>query len=135
MTMAVQKDHIIRAVGTQNMTQLLSTTCSVFSCCSQLLTVACCCMLTIACCCLLLLTVSVVHCFCSRTSTFSSLLGRRRLLVTGGLGLWLKMGVSVWRSLRHIGCLWSAFQAFPATPLVHALINVGGGMYVPYPTH
>ena len=32
------------------------------------------------------------------------------------------------------GCLWSAFQAFPATPLVHALINVGGGMYVPYPT-
>ena len=25
-------------------------------------------------------------------------------------------------------------QAFSATPLVHALINVGGGMYVPYPT-
>ena len=57
----------------------------------------------------------------------------RRLLATGGLGLWLEMGVSVWRSLRHIGCLWSAFQAFPATPLVHALINVGGRMYVPYP--
>ena len=56
--------------------------------------------------------------------------GRRRLLATGGLGLWLEMGVSVWRSLRHIGCLWSALQAFPATPLVHALINVGGGMYV-----
>ena len=60
--------------------------------------------------------------------------GRRRLLATGGLGLWLEMGVSVWRSLRHIGCLWSAFQAFPATPLAHALINVGGRMYVPYPT-
>ena len=29
---------------------------------------------------------------------------------------------------------WSASQDFPATPLVHALINVGGGMYVPYPT-
>ena len=26
----------------------------------------------------------------------------RRLLATGGLGLWLEMGVSVWRSLRHI---------------------------------
>ena len=26
------------------------------------------------------------------------------------------------------------FRFFPATPLVHALINVGGGMYVPYPT-
>ena len=39
-----------------------------------------------------------------------------------------------WRRLRYIGCLWSAFQAFPATPLVHALINVGGRMYVPYPT-
>ena len=60
--------------------------------------------------------------------------GRRRLLATGGLGLWLEMGVSIRRSLRHIGCLWSAFQAFPATPLVHALINVGGRMYVPYPT-
>ena len=57
--------------------------------------------------------------------------GRRRLLATGGLGLWLEMGVSVWRSLRHTGCLWSAF---PATPLVHALIKVGGRMYVPYPT-
>ena len=55
----------------------------------------------------------------------------RRLLATGGLGLWLEMGVSVWRSLRHIG---SAFQAFSATPLVHALINVGGRMYVSYPT-
>ena len=60
--------------------------------------------------------------------------GRRRFLATSGLGLWLEMGVSVWRSLRHIGCLWSAFHAFPATPLVHALINVGGRMYVPYPT-
>ena len=40
--------------------------------------------------------------------------------------MWLEMGVSVWRSLRHIGCLWSAFQAFLATPLVHAIINVGG---------
>ena len=40
--------------------------------------------------------------------------------------MWLEMGVSVWRSVRHIGCLWSAFQAFPATPLAHALINVGG---------
>ena len=60
--------------------------------------------------------------------------GRRRLLATGGLVLWLEMGVSVWRSLRHIGYLWSAFQAFPATPLVHALINVGGRMYVPYPS-
>ena len=49
--------------------------------------------------------------------------GRRRLLATGRLGLWLEMGMSVWRSLRHIGCLWSAFEAFPATPL-----------YVPYPT-
>ena len=58
----------------------------------------------------------------------------RDRLATGGLGLWLDMGVSVWRSLQHIGCLWSAFQAFPAAPLVHALINVGGGMYVPYPT-
>ena len=54
--------------------------------------------------------------------------------VAGGLGLWLEMGMSVWRSVRHIGCLWSAFQAsFPATPLAHALINVGGRMYVPYP--
>ena len=60
--------------------------------------------------------------------------GRRRLLATGGLGLWLEMGVFVWRSLRHIGCLWSAFQAFPATPLAHALINVGDRMSVPYPT-
>ena len=57
-----------------------------------------------------------------------------RLLVTGGLDLWLEMGVSVWRRLRHIGCLWSAFQAYPATPLAHALINGGGRMYVPYPT-
>ena len=63
----------------------------------------------------------------------SRVVGRRRLLATGGLGLWLEMGVSIRRSLRHIGCLWSAFQAFPATPLVHALINVGGRMYVPYP--
>ena len=61
-------------------------------------------------------------------------IGWRRLLATGGLGLLLEMGVSIWMSLRHIGCLWSAFQAFPATPLVHALINVGGRMYVPYPT-
>ena len=30
--------------------------------------------------------------------------------------------------------LWSAFQAVSATPLVHALINVGGRMYAPYPT-
>ena len=60
--------------------------------------------------------------------------GRSRSLATGGLALWLEMGVSVWRSLRYIGCLWSAFQAFPATPLVHALINVGSRMYVPYPT-
>ena len=43
------------------------------------------------------------------------------VVATGGLGLWLEMGVSVWRSLRHIGCPWSAFPAFPATPLVHAL--------------
>ena len=35
---------------------------------------------------------------------------------------------------EHIGCLWSAFQAFPATPLARALINVGGRMYAPYPT-
>ena len=62
------------------------------------------------------------------------MVGQKRLLATGGLGLWLEMGVSVWRSLRHIGCLCSAFQAFPTTPLVHALINVGGRMYVPYPT-
>ena len=47
----------------------------------------------------------------------------RRLLATGGLGLWLEMGVSVWRSLQHIGCLWSTFQT---------LIKVGGGMYA-YP--
>ena len=60
--------------------------------------------------------------------------GQRRLLATGGLGVWLESGVSVWRSLRHIGCLWSAFEAFPATPLVHALINVGGRMYVPCPS-
>ena len=60
--------------------------------------------------------------------------GRRRLLATGGLGSWLEMGMSVWRSLWHIGCLWSAFQVFPATPLVNALINVGGRMYVSYPT-
>ena len=52
----------------------------------------------------------------------------RRLLATGGLALWLEMCMSVWRSLRRIGCLWSAFQAFLATPLVHALINVGGRM-------
>ena len=26
------------------------------------------------------------------------------------------------------------FRLFPATPLAHALTNVGGGMYVPYPT-
>ena len=58
-------------------------------------------------------------------------IGQRRLLVTGELALWLKVGVSVWRRLRH---LWSAFEAFLATPLVHALINVGGRMYVPYPT-
>ena len=63
-----------------------------------------------------------------------SVVGRRRLLATCRLGLCLEMGVSVWRSLRHIGCLWSAFQAFPATPLVHALINVSGRMYFPYPT-
>ena len=25
---------------------------------------------------------------------------------------------------QHIGCLWSAFRAFPATPLVHALIVI-----------
>ena len=49
--------------------------------------------------------------------------GWRRLLATGGLGLWLEMGVSVWRSLRNTGCLWSAFQAFPATPLVHAPVS------------
>ena len=55
---------------------------------------------------------------------FRRVVGRRRLLATGGLGLWLEMGVSVWRSLRYIGCLWGAF---PATPLVHALINVGVG--------
>ena len=29
--------------------------------------------------------------------------GRRRLLATSGLDLWLEMGVPVWRSLRHIG--------------------------------
>ena len=56
--------------------------------------------------------------------------GRRRWLATGGLGLWLEMDVSVWRSLRHIGCLWTAFQAFPAPHLVHALINMGGRMLV-----
>ena len=57
--------------------------------------------------------------------------GRRGLLATGVLGLWLEMGVSAWRSLR---CLWSALQAFPTPPLVHALINVGGRMYVAHPT-
>ena len=39
--------------------------------------------------------------------------GRRRWLAAGGLGLWLEIYVSAWRSLRHIGRLWSAFQAFP----------------------
>ena len=55
----------------------------------------------------------------------------RRLLVTGGLGLWLEMDVSIWRSLRQI---WCAFPAFQATFLDHVLINVGGRMDVPYPT-
>ena len=50
--------------------------------------------------------------------------GRRGLLATDGLALWL---VSVWRQ-------WSALLALPATPLVHTLINVGGRMYVSYPT-
>ena len=49
---------------------------------------------------------------------FRRVVGRRRLLATSGLGVWLEMGVSVWRSLRHIG----------------SAINVGGRMYVPYPT-
>ena len=44
--------------------------------------------------------------------------------------MWLEISVSVWRSLGHIGYLWIAFLA---TPQVHALINVGGRMYVPYP--
>ena len=59
------------------------------------------------------------------------MVGRKRLLATGGLGLWLEMGVSTWRSFW---VPWSAFQAFPDTPLARALINVGGRMYVPYPT-
>ena len=59
-------------------------------------------------------------------STFlGHVVGWRGFLAAGGQGLWLEMGVSAWRSLRHIGCLWSAFQAFSAPPLVHALINVG----------
>ena len=62
---------------------------------------------------------------------YRRVVGRRRLLATGGLALWLEMGVYIWRSVRHIGCLWSAFEAFPATLLVYALINVGGRMYVP----
>ena len=57
--------------------------------------------------------------------------GRRRLLATGGLGLWLEMGVSVWRSLQHIGCLWSAFQASPATPLVQLTWVVGCTFLIP----
>ena len=41
------------------------------------------------------------------------------LLATGVLAVRLEMGMSIW-------------QAFLATLLVYALINVGGGMYSPY---
>ena len=52
------------------------------------------------------------------------MVGRRRLLATGGLGLWLEMGVSVWRSLRHIGSAFEALQ--PHVLFMHELTWVIG---------
>ena len=53
--------------------------------------------------------------------------GLRSLLATGRLAVWLEMGGFAWKSFWHTG-------AFPATPLVCALINVDGRIYGLYAT-
>ena len=60
------------------------------------------------------------------------MVGRRRLLATGGLA---RNGCVRLEELTSdtLGACRVHFRLFPATPLAHALTNVGGGMYVPYP--